>query len=100
MSATGRGSLQLPSPSPGGWERTENSGQNMPFQLPRAGWELSQWKSGLSRTYHFLGPSEVRSERARERVESLQNNYKSKHFIKKQDSQGAGSSRGVTGLQS
>lgn len=58
--------------------------------LPGAGWELSQSKSGASRSDHFLDPSEVRSKGGRQRMESLQNDYKNKYFIKKRDSQGEG----------
>ena len=43
--------------------------------------------------YHFLGPSEVRSEGAQERVGSLQNDYKNKHFINQDSQRGGGFQR-------
>lgn len=98
MSATGRGPLQLLSPSllgvVGGQITLERTPTAICLGLAGSSGSGSQHQTGL---YHLLGPSERKNEWAREGVESLQNDYKNKHFIKKPDSQEVGASRGVTG---
>lgn len=87
MSAPGRGPLKLPSPSLLGAGGGQITRTECPPALPRAGWELSTKQDF----------SERKNETTRKRTESLQNDYKNKHFIKQQDSQEVGASGSVTG---
>lgn len=98
VSATGRDPLQLLSPSllgvRGGQITLDRTPTPICPGLAGSSGSGSQHQAGF---YHFLGPSEGKNEWAREGVESLQNDYKNKHFIKKLDSQEVAGARGVTG---